>query len=609
MGFAFNPFTGTFDLTGSGGGGASYIDGEVATYADLPLDGTAALNTAWLVREASGVWPVSRKQAGIYIRTATGGSNRDADYTYAGTMPDVFSDAVLTIYDEASTTRTGQFNLGSVTAGQNRVLTWPNANGTIARTETFAAPPAIGNTTAAAANFTTVGATGIITGANATTSPPTTVDQAKGLQFASLNGTFGNTAAIYGSYPSTAALGIGIQNNSAGIIAQVAAFTSSGLALTGGTVTASAPVISATQTWNDAAVTFTGLLVNVTSTNSAAASLLANFQLGGTSVANIRRDGRVLATSFALVSGGNSGTGFGYHSASEESGHLQCVNNAGTQMWTCLASRFRLAGDLSFGRSVGLGQSPDTILVRDDAGMLAQRNAANAQTFRLYSTFTSTTNFERLNIAAQTGGSFIIGTEKGSAGGTARALEFQVDGSSYLDLNNGLVRILNNRDLTWQARCRLRPLSTTSGVLGLLDDTGGNPSVRFCFEGFTSSFPCLKRSSTTLQVRLADDSAFAPFECAGLTLNGNLTASTRNIVTDTTTGTKIGTGTTQLLGFWNATPVAQQSSTGTAATGFTANGPTNTVHADSTFTGNVGATAYTISDIVKHLKTIGLIAS
>ncbi len=147
MGLKFNPFSGNFDFTGGGGGGSSYIDGEEATYNDLSLDaGVAPLNSAWLVRNSSGIWPFN-KPGGIYIRTATLGVSRDADYTYAGTMPDVFSDAVLTIYDEASTTRTGQFNLGSVTAGQNRVLTWPDANGTIARTETFAAPPAIGNTT------------------------------------------------------------------------------------------------------------------------------------------------------------------------------------------------------------------------------------------------------------------------------------------------------------------------------------------------------------------------------------------------------------------------------------------------------------------------------
>jgi hypothetical protein len=135
MGLKFNPLTGNFDLTGSGGGGGgtSYIDGEVAVYANLPLDGSAPLNSAWLVRGNSGVWPFN-KPAGIYYRSATGGTSRDADYTYGGTLGDVFSDSVFLLYDEASTTRTGQFNLGNITAGQNRVLTWPNTNGTIALT-------------------------------------------------------------------------------------------------------------------------------------------------------------------------------------------------------------------------------------------------------------------------------------------------------------------------------------------------------------------------------------------------------------------------------------------------------------------------------------------
>lgn len=61
-----------------------------------------------------------------------------------------------------------------------------------------------------------------------------------------------------------------------------------------------------------------------------------------------------------------------------------------------------------------------------------------------------------------------------------------------------------------------------------------------------------------------------------------------------------------LIGFFGATPVAQPSSTG-EATGFTAGSGTG-VNDDSTFTGNLGATAYTISDLVKHLKNLGLIA-
>lgn len=61
------------------------------------------------------------------------------------------------------------------------------------------------------------------------------------------------------------------------------------------------------------------------------------------------------------------------------------------------------------------------------------------------------------------------------------------------------------------------------------------------------------------------------------------------------------------LPFYSAAPAARPSSTG-ESTGFTAGGGTTATHL-STFTGNVGSTAYTVSDIVKHLKNLGLIAS
>ena len=75
----------------------------------------------------------------------------------------------------------------------------------------------------------------------------------------------------------------------------------------------------------------------------------------------------------------------------------------------------------------------------------------------------------------------------------------------------------------------------------------------------------------------------------------------------TSTGSKIGDAATQKIGFWNATPVAQPAATG-ETTGFTA-GSGTAVNDDSTFTGNVGSTAYRINDIVKNLKTAGLLAA
>jgi hypothetical protein len=91
------------------------------------------------------------------------------------------------------------------------------------------------------------------------------------------------------------------------------------------------------------------------------------------------------------------------------------------------------------------------------------------------------------------------------------------------------------------------------------------------------------------------------------TFNGMTIVNATNIVLGTGTGTKIGTGTTQKLAFYNSAPVAQQATTGTSA-GFTAGGGTTVTDA-STFTGNSGSTAYRISDIVLALKNLGLLAA
>ena len=53
------------------------------------------------------------------------------------------------------------------------------------------------------------------------------------------------------------------------------------LTVGGKTVTTDAPIINLSQTWNNAATTFTGLKLNVTNTASAAASNLLDLQVGG----------------------------------------------------------------------------------------------------------------------------------------------------------------------------------------------------------------------------------------------------------------------------------------------------------------------------------------
>lgn len=75
---------------------------------------------------------------------------------------------------------------------------------------------------------------------------------------------------------------------------------------TGGTVTVDAPVLNATQAWNAGAVAFTGVRLNVTDVASAAASLLADLQVGGTSMWAVGKSGRVTRYSGVSTAGWGS---------------------------------------------------------------------------------------------------------------------------------------------------------------------------------------------------------------------------------------------------------------------------------------------------------------
>lgn len=88
---------------------------------------------------------------------------------------------------------------------------------------------------------------------------------------------------------------------------------------------------------------------------------------------------------------------------------------------------------------------------------------------------------------------------------------------------------------------------------------------------------------------------------AATTFTGDVTiADTINLVFNTSTGTKIGTGTTQKLAFWNTAPIAQPT-TGVAAATFVAN-TSGIVDDSATFDG------YTLGQVVKALRLAGLLA-
>jgi hypothetical protein len=128
MAWKYNPFTDALDLTG---GGASYIDGVVADSSLLPVTlGTPALDSVFLAKAGSGLWLISRRPAGLYVRVANNGVA--ADWTYLGAFPEVNADGNWELYNSTDPTKELKFDLSGITTGTTRTLTAPNASGTIA---------------------------------------------------------------------------------------------------------------------------------------------------------------------------------------------------------------------------------------------------------------------------------------------------------------------------------------------------------------------------------------------------------------------------------------------------------------------------------------------
>jgi hypothetical protein len=114
---------------------SAYIDGEVEFYANLPhaiSPTTPPIDSAYLVRESSGVWLINRKPAGIYVRLYA--TDALTDWVYAGEFTDIFNDANFAVYDNADPTKQVQLQVSGVTTGTVRTLTVPDASGTIALT-------------------------------------------------------------------------------------------------------------------------------------------------------------------------------------------------------------------------------------------------------------------------------------------------------------------------------------------------------------------------------------------------------------------------------------------------------------------------------------------
>lgn len=164
-------------------------------------------------------------------------------------------------------------------------------------------------------------------------------------------------------------------------------------------------ILDMAATWNTSG-TPTALKVNVTDTASNAASLFLDFQVGGSSKFAVAKTGRltlpaIASASPALVFSGALTSGLSGFVA----GRIDTVISS-VPKFSVASTQARLGSDVLLGwtstADVG-GAIPDTILLRDAANTLAQRNGTSAQTYNQYFSYTDASNYTRMAFKTATG--------------------------------------------------------------------------------------------------------------------------------------------------------------------------------------------------------------
>ena len=104
--------------------------------------------------------------------------------------------------------------------------------------------------------------------------------------------------------------------------------------------------------------------------------------------------------------------------------------------------------------------------------------------------------------------------------GTTNAFSLTSTGNATFagGVNSAFTEVVSAGYYSFSARSYM-----TSGANGNIElrNNAGSDFGLLKFGGTTSSFPSLKRSTTNLQVRLADDSGYAPIDAASYKVNGN----------------------------------------------------------------------------------------
>ena len=162
-------------------------------------------------------------------------------------------------------------------------------------------------------------------------------------------------------------------------------------------------------TWPDGS-TYNGIKLNVNDAGpSSASSLLMDLRVGS-------------ATRFGVAKNGNTriaGNGYFWVLDTNTTANRLLFSANGVASFCAISDGF-LSTNYQFAASASA--NADLFLFRDAANTLAQRNGANAQAFRLYGTYTDTSNYRRLVTTMSTAGVAEIKPEGAGTGSSGNVL-------------------------------------------------------------------------------------------------------------------------------------------------------------------------------------------
>ena len=180
-------------------------------------------------------------------------------------------------------------------------------------------------------------------------------------------------------------------------------------------------IFNMADTWNAGGTTFTAIKMTVTDTASAAASLLMNLVVGSTSMFSVSKAGQV-----TLPAGSKTANAIKFPSGGlfTRAGTILNISNGAQERIQINNTGFIMASDYAISWSSGEPDAAggDTLILRDAANTLAQRNGANAQTNRLYGTYTDASNYRRVSLSMTTAGVASLTVQGAGTGASGNVL-------------------------------------------------------------------------------------------------------------------------------------------------------------------------------------------